>query len=63
MPTPARLSAPPPRLTIPTASDPPPGPGLWARLPADKRRQLRDLLGRLLARLPEARRLGEDGHE
>jgi hypothetical protein len=36
---------------------------LWAHLPKDNRQQLRDLLGRLLARLHEARRLGEAGHE
>jgi hypothetical protein len=36
---------------------------LWARLPAERQRQLRDLLGQLLARLHEAQRLKEAGHE
>jgi hypothetical protein len=36
---------------------------LWTRLPADRRQQLRDLLGKLLARLHEAKRLGEAGRE
>jgi hypothetical protein len=50
-------------LITPVLSGPQPGLGLWNRLPADKRKQLRDLLGRLLARLHEATRLGEAGHE
>ena len=36
---------------------------VWTRLPKDNQQQLRDLLGRLLARLHEARRLGEVGHD
>ena len=36
---------------------------LWTCIPVDRRQQLRDLLGRLLARLHEARRLEEAGHE
>jgi hypothetical protein len=35
----------------------------WPRLPDDRQRQLRELLGRLLARLHEARRLEEGGHD
>jgi hypothetical protein len=38
-------------------------PALWTRLPAARQLQLRDLLGQLLARLHEARRLKEAGHE
>ena len=52
----------PPRLT-PTAaptSDPPP---VWAHLPADRQKQLHDLLGQLLARLHAARSRKEAGHE
>ena len=36
---------------------------LWAHLPPDRRRQLTDLLGQLLARLHEAQRAGEGGHD
>ena len=63
MPTIARPNAPPrpiPLTTSQPSTDPTP---IWARLPVDKRQELRDLLGRLLARLHEARRLGEVGHE
>lgn len=38
-------------------------PGLWTRLPAAHQQQLRDLLGELVARLHEASRLKEAGHE
>jgi hypothetical protein len=38
-------------------------PALWARLPADRKGQLQQLLGQLLTRLIEARRLGEVGHD
>jgi hypothetical protein len=39
----------------------PPAP--WTHLPADRKRQLQQLLGQLLTRLIEARRLGEAGHD
>jgi hypothetical protein len=42
---------------------PPAAPLLWARLPADRRRQLLRLLGQLLTRLLGARRPGEGGHD
>jgi hypothetical protein len=32
---------------------------MWARLPADRQRQVQQLLGRLLVRLLEAQRLKE----
>jgi hypothetical protein len=41
-------------------SDPPP---VWAHLPADRRKQLHDLLGQLLARLHAANARKEAGHE
>jgi hypothetical protein len=36
---------------------------VWARLPADRQRQLHDLLGQLLARLHAANGRKEAGHE
>ena len=48
---------PPPRLKDPQASTDPPSP--WAGLPTGSRRQVQQLLGRLLVRLLEARRLKE----
>jgi len=36
---------------------------VWARLPADRRKQLSDLLGLLLARLHEANVRREVGHD
>ncbi len=38
-------------------------PPVWARLPADRQRQLRELLDQLLARLHAANARGEAGHE
>jgi hypothetical protein len=38
-------------------------PTIWTRLPTDRQRQLRDLLGQLLARLLTATRGEEAGHE
>jgi hypothetical protein len=38
-------------------------PTVWARLPSDRQRQLRDLLGQLLARLLAATRGEEVGHD
>jgi hypothetical protein len=38
-------------------------PPLWARLSADRQQQLQQLLGQLLARLLEARRLQEGSHD
>jgi hypothetical protein len=35
----------------------------WAHLPSIRQRQLHDLLGQLLARLHQAQRLKEAGHE
>jgi hypothetical protein len=59
-PAPTRRS--PPRLTSPTppAHNPPP---VWAHLPADRQKQLRELLGQLLARLHAANARKEAGHE
>ncbi len=48
----------PPRPT--SASDPPP---VWVHLPADRRKQLTDLLGQLLARVHAANARQEVGHE
>ena len=52
----------PPRLTFPSplANNPPP---VWTHLPADRQKQLRDLLGQLLARLHAANDRKETGHE
>jgi len=36
---------------------------LWTHLPADRRRQLSELLGELLARLHAARSAGEVSHD
>jgi hypothetical protein len=36
---------------------------VWAHLPADRQKQLRDLLGQLLARLHAANARKEAGHE
>jgi len=58
-PPPSRC--PPPRRKRPTVVSKP--LELWARLPAERQRQLRQLLGQLLARRLEAVRLGEGGHE
>ena len=56
-----RRPAPPPRLTpVPPKTDPPP---VWAHLPADRQKQLHDLLGQLLARLHAANARTEAGHE
>src|SRR5262249_17339301 len=52
---------PPPRLN-PSALPVSPPP-LWAHLSADRQQQLQQLLGQLLARLLEARRLTEDAHD
>ncbi|WP_088256750.1 hypothetical protein [Fimbriiglobus ruber] len=52
----------PPRLTpvsSPTNSPPP----VWAHLPADRQKQLHELLGQLLARCHVARSRKESGHE
>lgn len=49
----------PPRQTASLRKAPP----LWARLPADRRRELSDLLGQLLARLHAARSAGEVSHD
>jgi hypothetical protein len=38
-------------------------PPLWTELPSDRRQRLSSLLGQLLARLHEARRAGEAGHD
>ena len=51
----------PPRLKRPTAARPP--RDLWARLPANRQRQLQQLLGQLLVRRLEAVRLKEGDHE
>lgn len=59
MPEPVPSPVPPPRR--PTA--PPPALPLWPRLPADRRRQLSELLGQLLARLHEARRAKEGSRD
>ena len=48
---------PPPRLT---PSVPPP---VWTHLPAERQKQLRELLGQLLARLHAANARKEGGHE
>jgi hypothetical protein len=62
-PTPHDAPLPPPRVTT-LAPNPCRGTvPLWTRISVDRRQQLRDLLGRLLARLHEARRLEEAGHE
>ena len=45
---------------VETSIDPPP---VWAQLPADRQKQLHDLLGQLLARLHAANVRGEVGHE
>ena len=52
----------PPRLTPTSAptNDPPP---VWAHLPADRQKQLHELLGQLLARLHAANARQEVGHE
>jgi hypothetical protein len=63
MPNTARHTAPPPRMTTLAPSPNRGAVTLWTRIPVDRRQQLRDLLGRLLARLHEARRLEEAGHE
>ena len=41
-------------------NDPPP---VWAHLPADRQKQLNELLGQLLARLHAANARKEAGHE
>ena len=52
----------PPRLkpTGPPPANPPP---VWAHLPADRQKQLHELLGQLLARLHAANAGKEVGHE
>jgi hypothetical protein len=47
-------------MTPPPPNGPPP---VWARLPADRQKQLCDLLGRLLARLHAANARKEVGRE
>ena len=63
MPTTTRPHRSPPPLTTTLARTAAATPTIWARLPADRRRQLRDLLGQLLARLLAATRREEAGHE
>jgi len=49
---------------MPPASPPPSNPpSVWAHLPADRQKQLRDLLEQLLARLHAANAHKEAGHE
>jgi hypothetical protein len=45
---------------VPPKTDPPP---VWAHLPADRQKQLHDLLGQLLARLHAANARKEAGRE
>ena len=52
----------PPRLTATAAATHDP-PLVWARFPADRREQLHELLGQLLARLHAARSHKEAGRE
>ena len=59
MSTPARTPFPPRLKPAQRRRCPPSGP----RLPAERQHQLRDLLGQLLARFHEAKRLKEGGHE
>ncbi|WP_406694208.1 hypothetical protein V5E97_24385 [Singulisphaera sp. Ch08] len=53
---------PPPPLTTPP-SPPLTTPTVWARLSSDRQRQIRDLFGRLLARVLAASCGEEVGHE
>ena len=53
--------SPPPRCQRPRAAAKP--LDLWAHLPADRQRQVQRLLGQLLIRLLEARRLQEVSHD
>ena len=63
MPTTPRPHRSPPPLTTTTGPTAATTPTIWARLPTDRQRQLRDLLGQLLARLLAATRSEEAGHE
>ena len=61
MSDPTRRPAPPRLKPItPSPSNPPP---VWAHLPADRQKQLHELLGQLLARLHAANAREGVGHE